>query len=195
MSSTQALSPLYAARVAAFTMLHMNNMYDVAAYWWVSDYGWSPLCFGLITRNGTHTPVFDMFTTLFAQSLDGLQVVTPTWTDGDAVQTVAVARDLAQYPGRNESARIVAWVAYMPTAGTALFERVISFTNVTWLDTAAHADPVLNSICYPQTDMCTVKLVQLPTDVDNSPRDQNNVVAVRVTLAANAVVRFELSPA
>ena len=48
----EVLSTSYATRVVAFTLLHMNTGFDSALYWWVQDYGWSSLCFGLQARDG-----------------------------------------------------------------------------------------------------------------------------------------------
>lgn len=43
-ADAEVLSPIYATRVAAFTLLHMNTQFDSVLYWWVEDYGESPGC-------------------------------------------------------------------------------------------------------------------------------------------------------
>jgi hypothetical protein len=112
-ADAESMSPLYGARVAAFTLLHMNSGFDTAHYWWVSDYGWSPLCFGLVTRGSTHTAAYTAIRTLLADapfSVQGLWMVERQWEDTDTVQSAAVTAD-----GR----AVVLWIAHLPNQDKA----------------------------------------------------------------------------
>lgn len=134
-SDAEVLSTRYATRVAAFTLLHMNTGFDEALYWWVADYGWSPLCFGLVTRHNVPTPLLIALTRLFAMAKFELNTLIPvnrTWVDDDTVTAAAVGND-----GQG-----ALWVAHAPTIGTASLNRTFVLTlhqpNATVVATACY---------------------------------------------------------
>lgn len=90
-NDAEILSPLYATRVFAYTLLHINNGFDSALYWWVVDYGWSLMCFGLVTRNDTETPVFPPLKAFFNTEPTANIVVMRTWEDSDVVASALVS--------------------------------------------------------------------------------------------------------
>ena len=47
------------------TILQMNNDFDHSLYWWVSDYDWAMMCFGLQTRNGSTTEGYEVYKQIF----------------------------------------------------------------------------------------------------------------------------------
>eukprot|EP00756_Hemistasia_phaeocysticola_P060069 Hpha_TRINITY_DN3732_c0_g1::TRINITY_DN3732_c0_g1_i1::g.23854::m.23854 len=54
----ESLSPVYAARVLAMTLAHINTNFDAALYWWLHDYSFTGFCFGLTARDGRNTAAF-----------------------------------------------------------------------------------------------------------------------------------------
>ena len=164
-SNAEILSSRFATRVGAFTLLHMNSQFDSALYWWVADYGWSPLCYGLVTRNGTTTAPFTMFTQIFMKPGFELSILHPvlrTWEDDDTVTGAGVGDD----------GRAVLWVAHAPTLGLEALTRTI---NVSGVPPGAQ---VSGMACYPSG--CTVSA----TNSDSF----NNAIAVSVTVPAHAII-------
>jgi hypothetical protein len=162
------LAPAYATRVAAFTLLHLNARFDAVLYWWVADYGWSPLCFGLTTRNGSSTPTQRMFTEIFMAPGYGLPTLHPvarTWLDGDTVTAAAVGL-------HGQSA--VLWVAHAPTNGTGVLRQSYSVVDL------PSGSAVAGSACYPSGCVVTASASQpvdgsIPVDVTLQP---NSIVAI-----------------
>jgi hypothetical protein len=155
-ADAEVLSTQYGTRVAAFTLLHMNAGFDAALYceediltllgcrcWtsptdvacaqyllvgWVQDYGWSPLCFGLRSRNGTATEPLKALTKLFmipGFELSQMQPVsrsslTPV-PDDDTVLAGALTAD-------NDAA--VLWIAHAPSNGLDEFNRTLQISGL-----------------------------------------------------------------
>lgn len=94
---------------------------------WVQDYGWSPLCFGLRSRNGTATAPFNALTKMFM--IPGLelpqlkplsrQALTPA-PDDDTVFAGAVAVG-------GEAA--VLWISHAPSDGVGEFNQTIEISG------------------------------------------------------------------
>lgn len=161
-AGAQSLSPLYGARVAAFTLLHMNHGFDGALYWWVSDYGWSPLCFGLETRGLNITAPARALSRLFASEpfhLATSSPVTPTWTDDDTVQAASVVG----------TGTVVLWVAHNPGNGSGSLERSYRIRDGGVASLGATPVALGRIECYPLTAGCNATLADGLVSVSLEP--------------------------
>lgn len=94
---------------------------------WVQDYGWSPLCFGLRSRNGTATAPLNALTKMFMipgfelPQLEPLsrQSLTPA-PDDDTVFAGAVA-----VGGK----AAVLWISHAPSNGVGQFNQTIEISG------------------------------------------------------------------
>ena len=150
---------------------------------WVQDYGWSPLCFGLTSRNGTATAPLHALTKMF--TLPGLHLsqlrplrrakLTPA-PDDDTVTAGAVSAG---------GGAAVLWVAHAPSDGAGELHRTFELTGL--------PSPRVNSTaCYPASGCTVTELGAGRVEVSLQP---NAVLAVAFTSTAAGAAERALDPA
>lgn len=134
---------------------------------WVQDYGWSPLCFGLTSRNGTATAPLQALTKMFM--LPGLELshlrplrrakLTPA-PDTDTVIAGAVSR---------QGGAAVLWVAHAPSDGLGELHRTFEVSGLP-------SPHVSSTACFPNHRDCTV--TELETGCVEVSLQPNAILAV-----------------